>query len=78
MILASDLPQSIELAIPIVTVFGLFVVGPIARRKYRTSVESQSPEELRSIATTQTRILDELHAVRLRLDEVERVLATVD
>lgn len=71
MILANTFAESIVAAIPLVIVFGLFVAAPFARR-------SRGRCDLEGIAATQTEILDELRALRGRLDEVQRVLTTVE
>jgi hypothetical protein len=78
MILASDLSDAFGIAIPLVIVFGIFILGPLTRRRFRHEWPRTSTTRLEAIAEKQTQILEELRAVRARLDEVEHVLASVD
>jgi hypothetical protein len=78
MILASDLSDVLGITIPLVIVFGIFIVGPLTRRRYGHAWPRVSATRLDAIVEKQTQILEELRAVRARLDEVEHVLATVE
>jgi hypothetical protein len=72
--------SSWELLIPLVVVFGIFVVGPLTRRgqPHRWDMMSAAGSRAKELLDTQKRILDELETVRKRLDDIERVLTTVD
>jgi hypothetical protein len=83
MILADSIMSGLGIAIPIIVVFGIFVVRPLA---YRRSGYPPSPsrrwgadsKRLDAIVETQTQVLAELQAMRAKLDEVDRVLASVE
>jgi hypothetical protein len=74
---ASGAASWLGVLIPLVIVFGIFVVGPLTGRHRRPPWEMFMHDK-DEIAETQKQILAELEAVRARLDEIERVLTTVD
>ena len=65
-------------AIPLVIVFGIFVVSPLTQRKRGHAWVAGSSEQARKVEDTQTQILEEVRALRAQLDEVQRVLAAVE
>jgi hypothetical protein len=80
MILADSVLSGLGLAIPIIVVFGIFVVRPIVFRRtgYPPWRRGDDSKRFDSIAEMQTEMLAELKAVRAKLDEVDRVLASVE
>jgi hypothetical protein len=73
----ADWMGALALAIPLVIVVGIFVVRPLTWR--RASERSQQlARQLDSVIDAQTKALDELQAIRARLDAVEQTLAAVE
>jgi hypothetical protein len=78
MIATSSWIEGLGVAIPLVIVFGIFVVSPLVHRNRWQAWSSTSGERSRLLAENQKQILDEIRAVRAQLDEVQRVLAAVE
>lgn len=76
MVLASSI-DNLGVLIPIIVVFGIFVVGPLARRG-RRPWDHHLGGDTSKLADTQQQILDELRTVSSRLDQIEQVLSSVD
>jgi type II secretory pathway component PulM len=74
--LATSFYDSLGVLIPLVIVFGIFVVRPLARRG--APADWYLHGQRGDLAETQQRILSEVEAIRARLDHIEQVLTTVE
>jgi hypothetical protein len=66
--------QALGVCIPLVVVVGIFIVWPLAGRRFWQDTD----EQINALRETQTKILEELQAVRTKLDAVEHTLSAVD
>jgi hypothetical protein len=78
MIATSTWISALGVAIPLVVVFGIFVVSPLAHRGAWRESRSGAAERSRQVDETQARILDEIRGLRAQLDEIQRVLSAVE
>jgi hypothetical protein len=66
--------QALGVCIPLVVVVGIFIVWPLAGRR----LWHETDDQMKALSETQTRMLEELHAIRTKLDAVEHTLSAVD
>ena len=78
MLATNTVVQGLGLAIPLVVVVGIFIVSPLAHRNRWHAWKASSGDQTRSLEETQQKILEEVRALRTQLEEVQRVLASVE
>jgi len=75
---AADWTEALGVGIPLIIVFGIFIVWPLTGRRHARARAGDLTQQLTTVAETQAKILDELHAIRARIDGVEETLASVE
>jgi hypothetical protein len=74
----ADWIGALALAIPLAIVVGIFIVRPLTGRRRISERSQQLARQLDSVIDARTKALDELQAIRARLDAVEQTLAAVE
>jgi hypothetical protein len=77
MTLASDVPSILTALIPLAIVVGIFIVRPLARRG-TSQMWADAKHRRDELGQKQDQVLSELAAIRTRLDNIDRVLSSVD
>jgi hypothetical protein len=66
--------QALGVCIPLVAVVGIFIVWPLLGRRLWHDTEDQ----INALNDTQAKMLEELRAIRTKLDAVEHTLSAVE